>query len=137
MLFLEPTLVRDAYRDAPHRKALPQTGRGSAADLEAMIKAAEAPDWAGYFGSPPRVASAALGAEVLRRGETYARLLAARILDGLDPRTLKRSEERPSANWRGRAPPISATCKRIGSANVLAPSGSNGGSVSTVSRVDS
>jgi creatinine amidohydrolase/Fe(II)-dependent formamide hydrolase-like protein len=92
LLFLEPALVSSAHRDALDVKTLPQTRRGSGADLDAMVKAAESPDWPGYFGSP-RLASPALGAEGIRRQETYARLLTARILDGLDPRTLKRSEE--------------------------------------------
>lgn len=92
LLWLEPGLVQPAYHNARPVIALPPPGSGTGADLEALAKAGSSPDWPGYFGSP-HLASAALGAAALGRREQYARLLTLKILDGLDPKTLKRVEQ--------------------------------------------
>lgn len=80
MLFLRPDLVRAGYREA-----VPLAG----ADMEAVIRIAERPDWPGYFGSP-RLASVAHGAAIWSRASATAIGLALAILDGADPRGIPR-----------------------------------------------
>jgi creatinine amidohydrolase/Fe(II)-dependent formamide hydrolase-like protein len=78
MLFLKPELVHDEYRAAPPQSAF------AIADLPSV---AAVPSWPGYFGSP-RLASARIGAEILRRIWEDSADLALKVLDGFDPRSL-------------------------------------------------
>jgi creatinine amidohydrolase/Fe(II)-dependent formamide hydrolase-like protein len=78
MLFLKPELVHSEHRAAPPH---------SAATIADLPHVAAAPSWPGYFGSP-RLATASIGAEILRRIAEDSADLALKVLDGLDPRTL-------------------------------------------------
>jgi creatinine amidohydrolase/Fe(II)-dependent formamide hydrolase-like protein len=75
ILFLRPDLVPASIASAP-----PATG----ASFPDLVRLAEAPGWTGYFGSP-RLASAALGAQVYASEKDFVVALALRVLDGWDP----------------------------------------------------
>jgi len=88
MLFLRPDLV-----DPAHTAATAFSGR----TWEELVQIAARSSWPGYFGSP-RLASAALGAEILRRHVEAYSTLVVRILDGFDPRSLPRQMDRQGAD---------------------------------------
>lgn len=74
-LFLRPDLVAPAVVSAP---------AATATSFEGLVRLASAPGWTGYFGSP-RLASAALGAQIYGAIRENVVALAFRILDGWDP----------------------------------------------------
>jgi len=74
-LFLRPDLVAPGYRSARS-----WTGK----DFPDLVRLARAADWPGYFGAP-RVATAALGAELYRQESQHVIATALRVLDGWDP----------------------------------------------------
>jgi creatinine amidohydrolase/Fe(II)-dependent formamide hydrolase-like protein len=78
--FLRPDLVPDAVSSAPDR---------SGETMADLIRLARAPDWPGYLGAP-RLATAAQGARATQAGAAAAISHALKILDGLDPRTIRR-----------------------------------------------
>ncbi len=80
ILFLRPDLVAPSYLTAK-----PFTANNP---LEA-VRLAKANDWLGYIGSP-RLATAAYGAQAMRRNANEYNRLALAILDGLDERTVTR-----------------------------------------------
>jgi creatinine amidohydrolase/Fe(II)-dependent formamide hydrolase-like protein len=75
ILFLRPDLVAPGYRSARS-----WTGK----DFPDLVRMARADDWPGYFGAP-RVATAALGAQLHREESQQVIATAVRILDGWDP----------------------------------------------------
>ena len=88
ILFLRPDLVDPAYK-----QAAPFSG-GTWGEL---VRAGSPSNCPGYFGSP-RLASAALGFEILRRRAEAYSTLTLRVLDGFDPRTLPREVDRQDAD---------------------------------------
>lgn len=80
MLFVRPDLVRPGYLQAS-----PLAG----STWMDLVDLGSRPEFAGYVGSP-RLATAAIGAELTRRVADRNISLAIRIIDGLDPRTLQR-----------------------------------------------
>lgn len=88
ILFLRPDLV-----GAGRERAAPFSG----GTWEELVKVGSPSSWLGYFGSP-RLASAALGAEILRRRVEAYTALVLRILDGFDPRSLPREVDRQDAD---------------------------------------
>ena len=74
-LFLRPDLVAPGYRSARS-----WTGK----DFPELARMARADDWPGYFGAP-RLATAALGAQLYQEESRYVISTALRALDGWDP----------------------------------------------------
>jgi len=81
ILFLRPDLVATGVRSAQ-----PMSGK----TWSELVEIGAKDNWPGYFGSP-RLATAAQGAEIMRRRAEDLTGLVLRILDGLDPRTLPRA----------------------------------------------
>jgi len=75
ILFLRPDLVSPGYRSARS-----WTGK----EFPDLVRMARADDWAGYFGAP-RVATAALGAQLYQEESRHVIAMALRVLDGWDP----------------------------------------------------
>lgn len=71
-----------------YKNAAPLSGTSWSELVEIGVKE----NWPGYFGSP-RLATAAHGAEIMRRRADNAARLVLRVLDGFDPRTLPRASE--------------------------------------------
>lgn len=80
LLFLRPDLVDAGYLAAP---------AFSGRTWEQLVQIGSQSNWPGYFGSP-RLGSAALGKEIVRRDVEAYSTLVLRVLDGLDPRSLPR-----------------------------------------------
>lgn len=83
MLFVRGDLVRSEYQ-----QAMPMAGQ----TWSELVGLSSDADFKGYVGSP-RLATAAIGAESVRRSAARYASMALRILDGLDPRTLRRAVE--------------------------------------------
>jgi len=81
ILFVRGDLVRSEYQ-----QATPMARR----TWSELVELGSRGDFKGYVGSP-RLATAALGAESIRRSAERYASMALRILDGLDPRTLGRA----------------------------------------------
>ena len=88
ILFLRPDLVESAVRTAQ-----PMSGT----TMSQLVDIGATANWPGYFGSP-RLATTALGAEIMRRRAEDLISLVLRILDGLDPRTLPRAVEQQQSD---------------------------------------
>lgn len=86
-LFLRPDLVAPASRSAPAM---------SGTTWSDLVEIGSRDGWPGYFGSP-RLATAAFGAESMRRQVEDQSSLVLRILDGFDPRTLPRNVDQQRA----------------------------------------
>ena len=80
ILFLQPGLVASSVKEAEVH---------SGADWSALVRAARAASWPGYLGSP-RLATAALGAKIIRALADTTVAYALKILDGMDPREIPR-----------------------------------------------
>jgi creatinine amidohydrolase/Fe(II)-dependent formamide hydrolase-like protein len=80
ILFLRRDLVNPGYKTAPSL-----TG----ADFEALYRIAQKDDWPGYFGAP-RLASVALGQQVMAACSKKVNEVALRVLNGEDYRKLSR-----------------------------------------------